>query len=107
MYSKKAPVVSGLFQLSCGSTDFLPYTMDVEKRCVMVDVPGGLGLSESMKSTDKPVMVYTRLKRIIKEVEVSCRTHVKEKFMSDLRKARELYRGQDLAKVSISFHYYS
>lgn len=32
-----------------------------------------------------------------------CRAHMKEKFVADLRKARESYTGKELAEVSICF----
>lgn len=40
-----------------------------------------------------------KIKRILKDVQAISRTHLKEKFLADLRKAREQYKGPDLAKV--------
>ncbi|KAJ2950149.1 hypothetical protein O0L34_g11501 [Tuta absoluta] len=40
-----------------------------------------------------------RLKNILQDVEVQTKAHLQEKFLTDLRKAREMHSGQELANV--------
>ena len=89
-----------MYQLSCGETDFLPYCVGAEGKVFLVEVPGSLSESHCVKGPDKPFPLLNKLKRILKEVQAVSRTHLKEKFLSDLRKAREQHKGPDLAKVS-------
>ncbi|KAI0229036.1 Mitogen-activated protein kinase kinase kinase 15 [Lamellibrachia satsuma] len=86
-------------KLSCGNTDFVPYVIDTEGHCVIVDMPGALMSSDGLAIVDKTMPLFNKLRRILKEVEMSNRTHVKEKFLSDLRKAREHNTGPALAKI--------
>lgn len=86
-------------KLSCGQTDFLPYIVDTDGKCMVMDNTCSLGESMGMKSGDKPHSLLMRLKKILKQVETTCKTHVKEKFLADLRKARETYKGEELGKV--------
>ena len=59
-----------MLQLSCGNTDFVPYVMDAEGRCI-IDVPGALMASDGL--VDKTIPLFNKLKRILKEVEMSNR----------------------------------
>lgn len=34
------------------------------------------------------------------------RVHIKERFLNDLRKARDQYKGEELVKVCIIYKYY-
>lgn len=83
-------------QLSCGKTEFLPYILDAESKCIVVDNPGSLGESVGLKASDKsPHTLVTHLKKIFKQVETLNRKYVKEKFIADLRKARDGDKSKD------------
>ncbi|KAK2149722.1 hypothetical protein LSH36_440g02047 [Paralvinella palmiformis] len=79
-------------KLSCGtgSSHFLPYILKSDNKCLVVDVGGEC----CVRGGDKPLLFQAKLKQILKEVESSHR----EKFLNDLRKVRENYSGQELAK---------
>ncbi|CAH2991127.1 unnamed protein product [Chilo suppressalis] len=51
------------------------------------------------ESADPKHHLLFRLKNILQDVEVQTKAHLQEKFLSDLRKAREIYSGQELANV--------
>jgi len=56
--------------LSCGKTEFLPYILDPEGKCIVVDNPGSLSDSVGLKSADKsPHTLLSHLKKIFKQVE--------------------------------------
>nr|UCK81532.1 mitogen-activated protein kinase kinase kinase 8-like protein [Arenicola marina] len=82
-------------KLSCGTTDFLPYVLDKERRCVIVEM---LGSDCCIKCPEKPLLLLSAVKKMLKEVELSHKTHSRDKFLNDLRKARENYKGKDLAE---------
>ncbi|XP_026732340.1 mitogen-activated protein kinase kinase kinase 15 isoform X2 [Trichoplusia ni] len=50
-------------------------------------------------SADPKLHLTLRLKNILQDVEVQTKAHLQEKFLSDLRKARETYSGQELANM--------
>jgi mitogen-activated protein kinase kinase kinase 5 len=93
-------------QLSCGETDFLPYCTDgdgPDGKVVIVEVPG---LNDSCsKGPDKPIPLMNKLKMILKDVQTISRAHLKEKFLSDLRKAREQHKGPELANILTQMRY--
>jgi len=94
-------------QLSCGKTVFLPYILDAEGKCIVVDNPGSLSESVGLKASDKtPHTLVTHLKKIFKQVETLNRKYVKEKFIADLRKARDGDKSKDpeeMKKVTYEF----
>jgi mitogen-activated protein kinase kinase kinase 5 len=87
-------------KLSCGNTDFFPYFIDGDGRCVFVESSSSLVESSSgTKASDKPNYLLSHLKKMLKQVETSSRTHIKEKFLLDLRKAREIHKGNELGQI--------
>ncbi|XP_063360346.1 mitogen-activated protein kinase kinase kinase 15 [Cydia amplana] len=51
------------------------------------------------EAADPKQHLTLRLRNILQDVEVQTKAHLQEKFLSDLRKARELYSGAELATV--------
>ena len=49
----------------------MPYVIDTEGHCVITDVPGALMSSDGL--VDKTMPLFNKLKRILKEVEMSNR----------------------------------
>ncbi len=45
------------------------------------------------------IQLSVKLRRLLQDVEVQSKAHMKEKFLADLRKARESYTGQELTKA--------
>jgi hypothetical protein len=61
-------------QLTCGPTDFLPYVIDSDGKCIVVDNPGSLGESIGLKVLDKsPHTLTSHLKKLLKQVETTNR----------------------------------
>ncbi|CAM1309222.1 MAP3K15 (predicted) [Pycnogonum litorale] len=56
--------------------------------------PDDVGFQVDLKMT-----LYNKLKKILQEVEIQSKAHMKEKFLQDLRKARETHTGNELAAV--------
>jgi mitogen-activated protein kinase kinase kinase 5 len=87
-------------KVSCGQADFLPYCLDAEGKCLIVD---NLSESVGLKAQDnKQHSLLTQLKKVLKQVETSRRMHVKDKFLADLRKARDNVKGPALATILAS-----
>lgn len=48
-------------------------------------------------SAIEPKLLRVRLIKMLKEVQIQPKTHMKDKFLTDLRKARETFEGEELA----------
>ncbi|XP_037907858.1 mitogen-activated protein kinase kinase kinase 15 isoform X5 [Hermetia illucens] len=91
LYNESQSEQTFRLKVSCGSYTFLPYKLQ-ECGCQVINV----------KETDaRPVSLMTRLKKLLQEVEIQSKTHMREKFLSDLRIAREQFAGnsEDLSKI--------
>ncbi|XP_069139867.1 mitogen-activated protein kinase kinase kinase 15-like isoform X20 [Argopecten irradians] len=95
------PEQSLSLKLSCGTgVVFLPYLLDNYGTCVVVEASNPAGLpSDSCTHPEKGMSLYHQLKKALSDVEKYTVTHQKERFLCDLRKAREQFKGEELAKV--------
>ncbi|XP_033739791.1 mitogen-activated protein kinase kinase kinase 5-like [Pecten maximus] len=94
------PEQSLSLKLSCGmGVVFLPYLLDNYGTCVVVEASNPAVPSDSCTHPEKGMSLYHQLKKALSDVEKYTVTHQKERFLCDLRKAREQFKGEELAKV--------
>ncbi|XP_043275443.1 mitogen-activated protein kinase kinase kinase 15 isoform X2 [Venturia canescens] len=84
-------------KLSCGSYTFVSYRVLDCGSCVATSLASSRLTGEEV--ADPKQQLTIRLKRLLQDVEVQSKAHMKEKFLADLRKAREMYSGEELAKA--------
>ncbi|XP_011303052.1 mitogen-activated protein kinase kinase kinase 5 isoform X2 [Fopius arisanus] len=82
-------------KLSCGSYTFVSYRVLECGTCVTTTLAARGG----EESIDPKQHLTLKLKKLLQDVEVQSKAHMKEKFLGDLRKAREIYSGDELAKI--------
>lgn len=69
------------------SYTFLPYRLNEEKNsCLITNVIKG----EDVVDGNKPQSLYQKIKKVLLDVEIQSKAHLKEKFLTDLRAIREL-----------------
>lgn len=83
-------------KLSCGSYTFVSYRVLECGTCVTTTISTSRTGEESI---DPKQHLSLKLKKLFQYVEVQSKAHMKEKFLADLRKAREMYSGEELAKI--------
>ena len=73
------------------------------KYTILTESSGGRIVSgeESVVKTppDSKMQLYPRLRKLLQEVEVQTKAHMRDKFLTDLRSAREVYTGDELKTV--------
>ncbi|CAH0714549.1 unnamed protein product, partial [Brenthis ino] len=76
---------------------FVSYKLTDAGTCVITNPAAAKFKGE--EAPDPKQHLTLRLKNILQDVEVQTKAHIQEKFLSDLRKARETYSGTELANV--------
>ncbi|XP_076632311.1 apoptotic signal-regulating kinase 1 isoform X3 [Colletes latitarsis] len=84
-------------KLSCGSYTFVSYRVVDCGSCVATN-PATTRLTGE-EVVDPKQHLTLKLKKLFQDVEVQSKAHMKEKFLADLRKARETYSGEELSKA--------
>lgn len=90
-----------LFQRSCSNYTFVSYRTLECGTCVETDPSAArLGCGEDSSSeSGLKIQLSIKLRRLLQDVEVQSKAHMKEKFLADLRKARETWTGEELIKA--------
>lgn len=74
-------------KLSCSNYTFLPYRLNEEKiSCLITNAIK----VEDAADGNKPQSLYQKIKKVLLDVEIQSKAHLKEKFLTDLRAIREL-----------------
>ncbi|KAJ8730643.1 hypothetical protein PYW08_002056 [Mythimna loreyi] len=84
-------------KLSLPNFLFVSYKLTDAGTCVVTNPAATKFKGED--SADPKQHLTLRLKNILQDVEVQTKAHLQEKFLSDLRKARETYTGIELANM--------
>ncbi|XP_034179583.1 apoptotic signal-regulating kinase 1 isoform X4 [Osmia lignaria lignaria] len=84
-------------KLSCGSYTFVSYRVVECGSCVATN-PATTRITGD-EVVDPKQHLTLKLKKLFQDVEVQSKAHMKEKFLADLRKARETYSGEELSKA--------
>ncbi|XP_044744016.1 mitogen-activated protein kinase kinase kinase 15 isoform X2 [Chrysoperla carnea] len=92
LFHDSDPEATLRLKLSCGSYQLVPYKVMSSGICVGSDQP-------AFNEGSPEVRLSTFLRGLLLDVEIETKAHMKEKFLADLRKAREMHTGDDLAKA--------
>ncbi|XP_017889680.1 mitogen-activated protein kinase kinase kinase 15 isoform X2 [Ceratina calcarata] len=84
-------------KLSCGNYTFVSYRLVECGSCVATNPATSRITGE--EAIDPKQHLTIKLKKLFQDVEVQSKAHMKEKFLADLRKARETYSGEELSKA--------
>ncbi|XP_012228062.1 mitogen-activated protein kinase kinase kinase 15 isoform X4 [Linepithema humile] len=84
--------------LSCGSYTFVSYRV-VESCGSCVSTNPATSRITGEEAIDPKQHLTLKLKKLFQDVEIQSKAHMKEKFLADLRKARETYSGEELSKA--------
>ncbi|XP_055676600.1 mitogen-activated protein kinase kinase kinase 15 isoform X2 [Lutzomyia longipalpis] len=89
-------------KISCGTYTFLSYKLlegegnNSPVSCIVTNPTSG---KFSEDPQDPKQSLVQRLKKLLQDVEIQSKAHMREKFLTDLRVAREQYGGEELAKI--------
>ncbi|XP_029659596.1 mitogen-activated protein kinase kinase kinase 15 isoform X3 [Formica exsecta] len=85
-------------KLSCGSYTFVSYRV-VESCGSCVATNPATSRITGEEAIDPKQHLTLKLKKLLQDVEIQSKAHMKEKFLADLRKARETYSGEELSRT--------
>ncbi|KPJ11096.1 Mitogen-activated protein kinase kinase kinase 15 [Papilio machaon] len=97
LYNDVDPDATLRLKISLPNFLFVSYKLTDAGTCVTTNPAATKFKGE--ETADPKQHLTLRLKNILQDVEVQTKAHLQEKFLSDLRKARETYSGQELANV--------
>uniref|UniRef100_A0A1L8DKG4 mitogen-activated protein kinase kinase kinase n=1 Tax=Nyssomyia neivai TaxID=330878 RepID=A0A1L8DKG4_9DIPT len=89
-------------KISCGTYTFLSYKLlegegsNSPGSCCVTNPTSG---KFSEDPQDPKQSLVQRLKKLLQDVEIQSKAHMREKFLTDLRVAREQFGGEELGKI--------
>ncbi|XP_023954807.2 mitogen-activated protein kinase kinase kinase 15 isoform X2 [Bicyclus anynana] len=97
LYNDVDPDATLRLKISLPNFLFVSYKLTDAGTCVTTNPAAAKFKGE--EAPDPKQHLTLRLRNILQDVEVQTKAHLQEKFLSDLRKARETYSGTELANV--------
>ncbi|XP_069957701.1 mitogen-activated protein kinase kinase kinase 15 isoform X2 [Cherax quadricarinatus] len=97
LYNDNDSEVTMPLKFSCSSYIFISYRLLDSGQCVLTDPSMRIGADDNIPS-DSRILLSTKLRRQLQDVEIQSKAHMKEKFLADLRKARDVFSGDELKK---------
>ncbi|KAL1139853.1 hypothetical protein AAG570_006830 [Ranatra chinensis] len=79
-------------KLSCGSYTLVCYRLSECGSCFTTNPTGDV-------PPEPKLPIALKLKKLLQDVEIQSKVHIKDKFLSDLKKVKEKYTGEELANV--------
>ncbi|KAH8022028.1 hypothetical protein HPB51_021468 [Rhipicephalus microplus] len=76
-------------KIACPSYPLTTYKVNEAGVCVVTETLGMAIVSE--ETVESKQTLFAKLKRFLQDVEVQTKAHMRERFLVDLRKAREIY----------------
>nr|XP_050027260.2 mitogen-activated protein kinase kinase kinase 15-like isoform X3 [Dermacentor andersoni] len=101
LYNDHTPGEAYSIKIACASYPLTTYKVNDAGVCVVTETPGMAIVSE--ETVESKQTLHAKLKKFLQDIEVQTKAHMKEKFLADLRKARENYTGEELAKMLRNF----
>lgn len=101
LYNDHAPGEAYSIKIACASYPLTTYKVNDAGVCVVTETPGMAIVSE--ETVESKQTLHAKLKKFLQDIEVQTKAHMKEKFLADLRKARENYTGEELATMLRNF----
>ncbi|KAK5649782.1 hypothetical protein RI129_000811 [Pyrocoelia pectoralis] len=89
LYNDTDPEATVRLKLSCGNYSFISYTLS-ETGISCLTTSAGVRNDEIGES------LHHRLRKLLQDVEIQSKAHMKEKFLTDLKKLREQATGPEL-----------
>lgn len=101
LYNDIDPGLTLMLKRSCSNYTFVSYRTLECGTCVETDPSSArLGCGEDTGAeAGFKIQLSIKLRRLLQDVEVQSKAHMKEKFLADLRKARETWTGQELIRA--------
>lgn len=97
LYNDNDSEVTVPLKFSCSNYIFISYRYLDMGQCVLTDPSTRIGAEDTLPSESR-VLLSTKLRRHLQDVEIQSKAHMKEKFLADLRKARDVFSGEELKK---------
>lgn len=87
LYNDHAPGEAYSIKIACSSYPLTTYKVNDAGVCVVTETPGMAIVSE--ETVESKQTLSAKLKKFLQDAEVQSKAHMKEKFLADLRKARD------------------
>lgn len=87
LYNDHAPGEAYSIKIACSSYPLTTYKVNDAGVCVVTETPGMAIVSE--ETVESKQTLCAKLKKFLQDAEVQSKAHMKEKFLADLRKARD------------------
>ncbi|XP_064489363.1 mitogen-activated protein kinase kinase kinase 15-like isoform X7 [Ornithodoros turicata] len=101
LYNDHMPGEAYAIKIACSNYPLCTYKVNDSNACIVTELSGVALVTE--ETVESKQALHSRLKKFLQDAEVQTKAHMKEKFLSDLRKAREMYTGEELAKTLHNF----